>query len=104
MKKHEKYVECGNLRNATHLEVSVYYSKGGISYFTGQTSPRGYYLSVTPVKKGSNMVSYEMFSGFKQLLLETKRYSDKQFGQAIEMSKGVEQELIAAVIDKHKAA
>lgn len=104
MKKHEKYIEHDNLKNATHLEISVYYSKGGMSYFSGQTSPRGYYISVKPVTKRNGMVSFEMFSGYKKLLLETGRYSDKQFDRAVEMSRDAEAELISAVVAEHKAA
>jgi len=104
MKKHEKYIEHDNLKNATHLEISVYYSKGGMSYFSGQASPRGYYLSVKPVTKRDGMISYEMFAGYKKFLFETGRYSDKQFNKAVEMSRTVEAELIAAVTTEHKAA
>lgn len=104
MEKHKKYIENGNLKDATHLEVFVYYDKGGMSYFTGKVSPRGYYLSVTPVTKRDGMVSFAMFTGYKQLLLETKRYSAKQFNQTVEMSEDVEATLISAVIEKNEAA
>lgn len=104
MKKHERHIERGDLKGATHLEVSVYYTKGGLSYFSGQTSPRGYYLSVRPVTKANGMVSFDLFSGVKRLILETNRYSDKQFARAIEMAKDYEDELITAVAAECKAA
>lgn len=104
MQKYEAYIERSDLKDATGLEVSVAYSKGGMSYFSGQVSPRGFYLSVTPVTKGNGMVSFTMFSGIKRLLLEVNRYSDKQFDRAVEMSKAVEGELIAAVVEKNRAA
>lgn len=97
MKEHKRYIERGSLKHGGHLEVSVYYTKGGISYFTGQASPRGYYLSVRPVTLGNGMVSFDLFSGCKKLILETKRYSDKQLAKALEMAKAFEDELIAAV-------
>ena len=104
MKDYKKYIERSDLRGATHIEVSVYYSKGGMSYFTGKTSPRGYYVSAKPVTKKENSVSFMLFDGVGHLLFDTARYSTKQFSRAIEMSKDFETELIAAVVEKHKAA
>ena len=104
MKKYERYIERDDLKDATHLEVSVYYSKGGTNFFSGGVIPRGYFLSVQPVKKGNGMVSFNAFSGQSLLLLETKRYTDKQFARAKEMAKEREEELIAVVISENKAA
>ena len=104
MKKHERYIERDDLKGATHLEVSVYYTKGGLNYFTGGTTRRGYYLSVRPVTKGNGMVSYDLFSGCKRLLLETNRYSDKQFARAVEIARDYEDELITAVVAESRAA
>jgi hypothetical protein len=44
------------------------------------------------------MVSFDLFSGIKRLLLQTNRYSAKQFAQAVEMAKDYEDELIAGVV------
>ena len=104
MKKHDKFIERDDLKDATHLEVSVYYTKGGASYFTGGTIPRGYYLSVRPITKRDGMVSFDLFSGSKRLLFETARYSVKQFDRAVELSRGFENELISAVVAENKAA
>jgi hypothetical protein len=79
-------------------------AKGGLSYFSGQTSPRGYYLSVRPVTKANGMVSFNLFSGVKKLILETNRFSTKQFSRAVEMAGEYEDELITAVVAEHKAA
>ena len=98
MNRHEKYIERDDLKGATHLEVSVYYTKGG-----GAT-PRGYYLSVRPVTKRDGMVSFDLFSGRRQLLFETSRFTAKQFARAVEMAKGMEDELIASVAAENKAA
>jgi hypothetical protein len=75
-----------------------------MTLFTDNVLPRGYYISVKPVTVRTGSISFEMFTGISQLLLETARYSDKQFGKAIEMSKAIESEIIAAVIEKYKAA
>ena len=104
MKKHEKHIERNDLKGATHLEVSVYYTKGGMSYFTGGTTPRGYYLSVRPITKGNGTVSFDLFAGHKQLLLETNRYTDKQFDRAVNMATDYEDRLVETVVADNKAA
>jgi hypothetical protein len=104
MKSHDKYIERSDLLDATHLELSVYYNKGGANYFNGGVDPRGYYLCVKPVRKGNGMIRYTMFTGLSRFLFETKRFSAKQFERAVDMAKGFEDELIAAVVEKNKAA
>lgn len=104
MKEQKGYIERDDLKGATHLEISVYYSKGGMSYFTGQTSPRGYYISVRPVTMRDGMVSFELFAGRRQFLFETSRFTTKQFERAVDIAKGVEDELIAAVVAENQAA
>jgi hypothetical protein len=103
MEEKKRYIERNDLKGANNLEVSVYYSKGGLSYFSGQVSPRGYYLSVRPVTLGNGTVSFDLFSGVKRLLLETNRFSPKQFARAVEMATDYEAELIAAVVAKNAA-
>jgi hypothetical protein len=104
MKKHENYIERDDLKGATHLEVSVYYTKGGLSYFSNVTTPRGYYVSVRPVTKHDSGVSFDLFAGRRQLLFETARYNDKQFDRAVKMAANFENQLIAAVVEENKAA
>ena len=98
MSKCVKYIERNDLTGATHLEVMVYYTKGG------GTIRRGYYISLKPVTKYNGTISYVMYTGRRQLLLETSRYSDKQFAQAVEMAREFEDELIAAVVEENMAA
>ena len=102
--RQEKYIERNDLRDATHLEISVYYTKGGANYFSGGTTPRGFYISVTPVTKSNGMISFTMFTGRKQLLFTTNRYTDKQLARAVEMAKDYEAELISVVVAENKAA
>lgn len=103
-----RYIEsipCQGLQNATHLDVEVYYSKGGMNCFSGGMIKRGFYLSVTPVtRKGDGMVSFTAFSGIAQLLFETQRYTDKQYDKAIEMSQSVKADLISHVLAKGGSA
>lgn len=104
MKKHKEYLERSDLKGATHLEVSVYYTKGEANYFSGGVTPRGYYLMVTPVTKTERSISFTVFTGYSRLLLETQRYTDKQFNHAIELAKDHKESLIKAVVEKNKAA
>jgi len=104
MKKHERHIERNDLKGATHLEVSVYYTKGGANYFSGGTTPRGYYLSVRPVTLRDGMKSFDLFAGCKKFLFETARYTAKQFDRAVDMSAEFEDELITAVVAENKAA
>lgn len=89
------------LKNGTHIDVEIYYTKGGANYFSGGTTPRGYYLSVTPVTRKDNTA---LFTGVSKLLLRTSRYSAKQFEQAVEMGKAEAPELIEYVRQKETAA
>lgn len=50
------------------------------------------------------MVSVVLFTGIKKLLLQTSRFSDKQFEQAVELGRAAAPELIAYVLEKEKAA
>jgi hypothetical protein len=104
MKKHKEYIERSDLKNSTHLELEVYYSKGGLNFISGGTTPRGYYASVRPVTKTNISVSFDMFSGCAELLSTTSRYTDKQFDAAVEKSKSVIPALIEKVLAKSKAA
>jgi len=104
LKKYREHIERNGLINATHLEVSVYYTKGGLNYFSGGMIARGYYISVTPVTISDETIRYTAFTGCSQLMLETQRYSDKQFDRAIEMAKEHRDALIATVVEKNKAA
>lgn len=81
----KKYVE----KDGQTFAVEVMYSKGGISYFTGKHEARGYYLNVRPVtlEKGDGYTSesFMIFSGYKHLLKEVKRKSDKTYRDCLEM-------------------
>jgi len=92
------------LKNGTHLDIELYYSKGGQSFLSGCCTSRGYYVSVTPVKHSDGMVSFTLFTGVSQLLLETSRYSEKQFKQAVAMSEPVIPGLIQRVLTKERIA
>jgi len=104
VQKHEKYIETTEFPGNTHLQVSVYYSKGGMNYLSGRSEGRGFYLSVTPVKKERGCISTVLFSGLKMLIAPANRYSEKQFNLAVEKSKTHEQELIDSLKAQQKSA
>lgn len=89
------YIPCHGYRKVNALKVSVYYSKGGFSYWTYKTEPRGYFLSVTPVEHNDIMEGCILGDGCKLLLAEASRYSDKGFDNAVAMHKDHLQDLIA---------
>ena len=65
------------------IDVEVYYSKGGMNYFTGKVEARGYYMQASPVKvekRGDyEITTYTAFTGVKNLISEAKRFSKKTF-------------------------
>lgn len=68
---------------ANVLKIKLYYSKGGMNYFTGTNEKRGLYLSVTPVEKktcegGFRSESIVGFSGIKKCVKEMARFNQKQ--------------------------
>lgn len=102
----KKYIEIKNPnKNVNCLKVEVYYDKGGFSYVSYTHKPRGYYISVVPVyreNKGSYiMESYVAFTGYKQLLLEVKRQSQKQYEKAVEISGVMEEILVDKLVSEN---
>lgn len=92
------------LKNGTHIDVEVYYTKGGMNYLSGGVTPRGYYVSVKPVKHKDGLNSYMLFSGEKKLLMQTNRFSTKQFEQAVEMGRQAAPELVNYVLKQEMAS
>ena len=77
-------------KDGYHLKVQVDYEKGGMNYFSGQETKRGYYLYVYPVQietiDGRVIVeSFTLMRGAKKLLFEVNRKSDKAYERACAM-------------------
>lgn len=62
-----------------YLVTELYYSLGGMNYFTGSKEPRGYYVSVTPTRFHEGGRSFTAFSGIKKLVEPAKAFSAKEF-------------------------
>ena len=72
----KRYIKA-NGKGVNALRCELYYSLGGINYFTYKNEARGYYLSVSPVERSEHMESYVGLSGVKKCLLEVTRQSKK---------------------------
>lgn len=96
-------------RSGLTLEIKVYYSLGGMNYFSGSSEARGYYLSVSPVEVSRRedgsicSTSYTAFSGTKLLLLEAKRKSQSKMNEALNLAEGRQEEIISHVLSKNQA-
>lgn len=82
------------------LEIEVYYSLGGINYFSGNDSPRGYKLSLHPVTRhGMGTTRTLMTSstapdrGIAFHIEDTNRFSAKKLQQIEEKIKPLYEEL-----------
>ena len=91
MKEYTEFIPVVNNEDVNNIKVRVFYSLGGINYFTCGYDARGYYLSVTPVKREARgsytSESAVLWSGYKKLLKEVKRKSAKAEEEAINMAK-----------------
>lgn len=85
---------------SNEIEVSVYYSKGGINYFTGKDERRGLYLSVTPQERTPTSVGYIGFSGIKRFVLEMKKFTPKKLESYVPTDEEVD-EMVKHVIEKN---
>ena len=77
-------------KDGYHLKIQVDYEKGGMDYFSGQESKRGYYLYVYPVQIETIddrviVESFTLMRGAKKLLFEVNRKSDKAYQKACSM-------------------
>lgn len=100
MKTYEKIANSDQ-----ELKIEVYYDKGGMNYFHGKVDPRGYWVSVRPVKReirenGITIESFSIMSGSRHFLLGVNRKSDKAYSTAVELSKAKLPELKDYVINK----
>lgn len=101
----KKYIEVKATRDASHLKIEVYYNLGGFNCFTYRNEQRGYYLSVTPVKRenrnGCTMEQFTAFTGIKQLVKPVNRKSTKAEAEAEAIAATMEADLIRYVCNKN---
>jgi len=101
------FTKYDSFPNSEHeLKVQLYYDKGGMNYFSNRLETRGYYLSVSPVKRTrvQNLVTeeYTAYSGIKRLILPVGRRSDKSDEQAERLAESKIEELKNEVISRNR--
>lgn len=82
-----RYYKVNNNTQVTHLKAEIYYNKGGNNVFNGKTERRGYYMSISPVKRERGFESYTAWTGLKMCVLEVGRASSKKANEAEEYFK-----------------
>jgi hypothetical protein len=94
-----------NVSGNNFLKIETRYNLGGYNVFTYKPEARGYYLSVSPVKRfdlnGVAMESYTAFSGVKVCVLEVTRQSKKAAERAEALAAEKEAELIEYLCKKY---
>lgn len=100
----KRFIPVKENEKVNFLKVDVYYSKGGVNYFTSSNEKRGIYLSVSPVKRETIgqciSESYAGFSGIKKCVLELNKYSKKTC-ENFTVDAETEKEIIDYVITKN---
>lgn len=86
------------------LKCELYYSLGGMNYFTGRPEQRGYYVSVSPVERrttdyGVTSESYTAFTGFKACVVTCERKSKKAEAQALALYEAQKAEMLKRFTD-----
>lgn len=98
----KKYIPIINeTKNANFLKIEIYYSLGGMNYFTGRAENRGYYISVSPVYKNGITESYTSFTGIKHCLNTVSRKSEKAYNNALTIAPEILHTLVNAVCAKN---
>jgi hypothetical protein len=95
----KKYLKTN--KENTEVKIELKYNLGGLNYWNYKTEARGYWLHIQPLKierqQGCTIESYNCFSGYKALILETKRKSDKAYNTALEMINSKVSEMLEVI-------
>lgn len=78
------------------LKCELYYSLGGMNYFSYKQEQRGYYVSVSPVERDGICESYIAFSGIKALVWPCARKGKGAEAKAMEMYEEMKEKIIQA--------
>jgi hypothetical protein len=69
---------------ATHIKISVYYSKGGTNYFTYKEEPSAIWAGISPVTRKGGIESFILGKGLKISLEPATRLNRKHVEAAFE--------------------
>jgi hypothetical protein len=95
----KKYLKTN--KENTEVKIELKYNLGGLNYWNYKTEARGYWLHIQPLKierkQDCTIESFDCFSGYKALILETKRKSDKAYNTALEMLEAKKAEMLEII-------
>lgn len=88
---------------STHIDVKVYYDKGGLNYWTYKNEPRGYWLTIQPVEHGKYGTGFcitgQARDGIRIFLKEVARFSAKTLNELAHDPRIPDE--VAIFMDKH---
>jgi hypothetical protein len=97
----------GGSHKCNTLSLSVGYAQGGMSYFSGEHSSRGFYLYFSPcilsIERGYETRETIIGTGAKQLLKQSDRYSAKTLAELAAKVTPIEEELVKAYVAGEKS-
>lgn len=76
------------------ITTEIYYSKGGMNYFTSNNEKRGYYFGIMPEEYKDGWKTCTAFSGIKICILEVTRKSKSAYEKAKAMFDKCENEYL----------
>ena len=76
------------------ITTEIYYSKGGMNYFTSNNEKRGYYFGIMPEEYKDGWKTCTAFSGIKICILEVARKSKSAYEKAKAMFDKCENEYL----------
>lgn len=85
-------------------KVSISFDKGGISYTTYKTKPKGFYVNITPADDlGNGMISWAYGDGCGAFLEEAARFSKNTLMDLPTKHAETINELVKKVIEREKS-
>lgn len=82
------------------IETDISYQKAGINWYNSEREKGGYYLHVSPVQIGEHFIERQLGSGFKYMLLEIDRQSNKRLETAKRIATEERDQLIAIAVNQ----
>jgi len=95
---------CEGLRNGTHIELMVYYYRGGRDIYSSDDPLPGYYLKATPVRKEGGMSTSAFYASKRIFLSQDRSYSAENFEKAVRLSESKVPVVLARLIAAERAA
>ena len=101
----KRYIPIPETEYCNCMQVEIYYTLGGYNVWNYKVDPRGFYLSITPmkheVKNGYVSETYSAYTGLRQILLRVERRSKRAETIAVNEAAKILTPLIRQVCDKN---